>query len=932
MHHQLLAQGVTAKAPPAEATPNAGTPGGIDAVNTLPDAPDPTADVIDRIPVAKVLPDSKAPEMAVIESDNPQSLRGDVYFASGNVVLTYQDHILHADSIRYNRATGEVEFLGHAKLTGGQNDEYIEASRGTYNVRTGTGRFYDVHGSVGLEQRSARSAANGAAQPASTTGAIVGAPIGPASRTTYANSNPFLFEGKIVVKTGPTDYTVYEGSVTSCLMPKPDWQIFAKKITLDKGKAHAAGSTFKLLGIPLLFMPYVTHPVDAEERQSGLLIPELSFSRGSATAGSKGLTIGEQGYLTLGRSADMTIGLLYYSDRGFSENGTVRVRGQGNNFATGHFSALEDRGFHYQAATLSGQLITLYANQGGEDVTAAFRYDFTPKTRLVGDVEYLSSYVYREAFTENFNQAVSSDINSVVFVTQQTNGYALSARFDRYEGLKVVPTYRTAGQEVKIFHAPALDFDAIDRAIPGTPFKWNVATSIASMKRVQPNFVTAGMTERFDLRPELSLPMHFDGFNLNASIAARETVYSRSRQVPYGPNPANAVPIELMAPVNRADVEMKLDFRPPVIERDFKVPAKLQSLFGDEVRHTVESHLTYRDVKGVDNFLAILRFDDTDLVSDTNELEYGVTQHLYFKPHPKVAKLPPGCSASPLTKAVDDKDAEPAPREAQEDPDQQPSIDANGIPNPFSTAPDVPTRTHKRHAGPCDKPTAVAGQTEWFSWDLKQKIFFDQNFGGAVINSRRNIFETTLDLSGIAFLTEARNISPLISRMRFRTSGHTDIEYDFDYDTGASKFTSQNILLDVHESNLFGGVSYARLNAPGRFHSEVLNQTTNTATQILTTQISNFQQMRLLGGFGAPTRAGLSVAAGAGLDLNPPSGAGMTQYLTIQASYNWNCCGLSVEYRKYDLGNIRDEGTESFNFTLANIGSAGNMRRAQSLF
>jgi len=890
-----------------------------------------------------MLPDRQPPQMAVIESDNPQSLRDDVYSASGNVVLTYQDHILRADSIRYDRSSGDVQFQGHAKLTGGENDEYIEASHGTYNVRTGLGQFYDVHGSVGIEKRTTRNSASGAALPASTTGAIVGAPVGPASRATYANANPFLFEGRAVIKTGPSDYTVYDGSVTSCLLPRPDWQIFAKKITLDKGKAHASGSTFRLLGIPMLFLPYVTHPVDTEERQSGLLIPQLSFSSGSATAGSKGLTIGEQGYLTLGRSADLTLGLLYYSERGFSENATVRVRGQGNNFATAHFSALQDRGFHYQAPNAAGTaILTLYSNQGGEDVTTAFRHDFTPKTRLVGDIEYLSSYVYREAFTENFNQAVSSDINSVVFVTRQTDGYALSARFDRYEGLKVVPTYRTAGQEVKIFHAPSIDFDAVDRPIPGTPFKWNIATSVTAMKRVQPNFVTSGMTERFDLRPELSLPLHFDGFNLNASVAARETVYSRSRKVPYGgPNPANAVPVELTDPVNRADVEMKLDFRPPVIERDFKVPAKFQSLFGTEVRHTLESHLTYRDVKGVDNFLAVLRFDDTDLVSDTNELEYGFTHHLYFKPPPKVAKLPAGCSASPVAKSVDDKDAEPAPREAQEDPDQQPSIDANGIPNPFSTAPDVPTRTHKRRAGPCDQPAAVSGQTEWFSWDVKQKLFFNRTFGGAVIETRRNIFESTLDLSGIAFLTQARNISPLISRMRFRTSGHTDIEYDFDYDTVAAEFTSQNVLLDVHESKFFGGVSYARLNAPGRFHNEVLNSTQNTVTGITTTQISNFNQMRVLAGYGTPTRPGLALAAGAGVDLNPPSTTGSTtsgstsgsvQYLTVQASYNWNCCGLSVEYRKYDLGNVRDEGTESFNFTLANIGSAGNMRRAQSLF
>ena len=106
-----------------------------------------------------MLPDRQPPQMAVIESDNPQSLRDDVYSASGNVVLTYQDHILRADSIRYDRSSGDVQFQGHAKLTGGENDEYIEASHGTYNVRTGLGQFYDVHGSVGIEKRTTRNSA-----------------------------------------------------------------------------------------------------------------------------------------------------------------------------------------------------------------------------------------------------------------------------------------------------------------------------------------------------------------------------------------------------------------------------------------------------------------------------------------------------------------------------------------------------------------------------------------------------------------------------------------------------------------------------------------------------------------------------------------------------------------------------------------------------
>ncbi len=86
---------------------------------------------------------------------------------------------------------------------------------------------------------------------------------------------------------------------------------------------------------------------------------------------------------------------------------------------------------------------------------------------------------------------------------------------------------------------------------------------------------------------------------------------------------------------------MKVDIRPPAIERTFDVPARLQKFFGTEVRHTVEPEITYRNVHGIDNFLSVLRFDDADLAADTDQLEYGVTQRLFFRPKPKPVKNQP---------------------------------------------------------------------------------------------------------------------------------------------------------------------------------------------------------------------------------------------------------------------------------------------------
>jgi LPS-assembly protein len=214
-HQHLHAQGVTTEEPPTVQASKSDIPAA---------AQQPLVD-LSTIPHAFPLSQDKAAEPAVITSDL-QSRHGHLLSASGNVELTYADHTLRADSLTYSDDTEDITAEGHVILTGGQNDERLEATHGTYNLRTQTGRFYDVNGSVGLSRAyTASSADTNSVLTSSNSGRLPG----------YENSNPFLFEGRIVAKTGPMDYLVYNGSVTSCLLPRPDWQLFARKISLVRG-------------------------------------------------------------------------------------------------------------------------------------------------------------------------------------------------------------------------------------------------------------------------------------------------------------------------------------------------------------------------------------------------------------------------------------------------------------------------------------------------------------------------------------------------------------------------------------------------------------------------------------------------------------------------------------------------------------------------
>jgi len=825
-HPHLAAQEVTTQALPQSTVPSA-----------LPDTPGEV-----RYPEAEVLPPVDDTTLVVIKSRGPQTKVGSLYTLDDDVEITYRDRVVKADHIEYDKETGELIATGHLRVTGGPNDEDISASHGTMNLSKQTGRFYDVTGSVGLKP-------------------------GKESKTAYTSTNPFLFTGRMVERTGPQEYVIYEGTLTSCLLPHPDWLLSAGRFNVDSEKASARSSIFHVMNIPLLYLPYVTHPVDAGERQSGIEIPEIENSS------TKGIVLGEEFYWAISRSADLTVGLDYLSQRGWQERSTFRFKGLGNDFVTAHYSGLQDRGYYSDG---------VYVNQGGEDATFLGRHDFSAHSRVAGDAEYLSSYAYREAFAESFDEAVSSDIFSILYGVHEEGGYVEAVRADRYQGLKMAAVAATETtpaipeEQVKIFHAPSLDFSATEHEIGTSGLQWSMESSLAGLSRVQPDFSTGGLTQRIDIHPEISYPFSADGWHLRASAGVRDTWYSRSRETPYaliGP------PVELPNAINRADGELELDMRAPVVERTFD-SAGVENMFGHDLKHTIEPEVTYRYVSGVNNFLNVLRFDDIDVVSDTNELEYGATQRLFLRP------------LKERHCAVTEETVE---REQEKIPD----------PN---------------HDHASEKKPSGCGDREWISWRLTQKYFFNQNFGGAVQDGRRNIFDTTLNLSGIAFLTEPRAISPLISRLRVRTSANFDVEWDFDLDTGAKKFTSNNVLLDMHQGNIFGGLSYARLNAPGRFYTEGV-----------TSAVSDFNQIRLLLGYGSPTRPGLGVAGSVGLDLNSASSS-LVQYGALQTSYNWNCCGLSVEYRKYELGSVRNESEEKFSFTLVNIGTAGNLRRAVSLF
>src|SRR5580658_8445821 len=323
-----------------------------------------------------------------------QEKLGDIYKLHGDAEIHYRTYVIRADDMTYNSDSGEATATGHFRLDGGPNDDHIKASHGTYNLTAETGRFYDVTATTGFRMRE--------------------------NLVVLTSTAPFAFTGKIVDKTSPDHYLVYDGTITTCALPRPNWQFHARTVVVDVGgNAQIYHSTFWLHGLPVLYFPYATHPVDREARETGFLVP--SGGRSS----TNGNEIGDAFYWVINRSMDAIIGAEYFSKRGWSQRGEFRVRPSDASYIDLNFFGVIDRGIS-QGSGLPP------LREGGDEarLTAA---DTFAGFRAVSNVDYLSSFLFRLAFNEVFSQAVYSEVKSQAFLSKSNDGFNLNGFAERYQ-------------------------------------------------------------------------------------------------------------------------------------------------------------------------------------------------------------------------------------------------------------------------------------------------------------------------------------------------------------------------------------------------------------------------------------------------------------------------------------------------------------------
>jgi LPS-assembly protein len=742
-----------------------------------------------------------------------QSRKGEVTTAEGDVDIHYAETRLRADHVEYNSKTYEATATGHVQLDYG--NEHLEADEAHYNVSTGHGLFHNVRGNIKIERRP---------NPA-----------------LLISDNPLYFEARDVERFPGEVYLIHRAWITICDPEHPKWQFYAPNARIRLNKTVALiNANFRLFRVPLVWLPYASAPAGRKVRASGFLIPDIGQSS------RKGFLFGDAFYLAPTPWIDATVGAQFMSRRGVVERGSFRAKPFEDTSIEYTYFGVDDRGLPNADGTRSPQ--------GGEQQRLEIQSLLPGGWRFVTNYNHLSSLTFRLAFADSFGEAINSEVRSAVFLSNNFRGFSLNFAGLNDKSFLTLPTTTTSrtgavitvpATSVTLRNLPEARLGSVEQAPwRRAPVYFGFDAFAGVVYRRDQNIQTSNFVDRYELAPRVTVPLHFGQWlGVTTSAAFRATRYGDSY---------NSVGLVSGASISRNTGEVAVEFRPPALERFFDRSFLKKGETRHRYKHTIEPALTYRYVTGVNHFANFIHFDSDATLTNTSEVEYGLTQRLFRK-------------------------------------------DGEGQPQ------------------------------ELISWRIVQKHYFDPTFGGAIVNGQRNVFQALDSISPFAFAFGPRNWSPIVSDFKITPGGLYDLEQILHYDPQIQRLVTIGTLLKLKPyREFFATVAYFRLN-----DNPVLSElSVQPPPQPLNFEQPISNQIRGLVGYGSESRKGFNLITGLGYDFENKT----LQNQIVQLSYNGGCCGLAVEYRRINLGQVRAENQFRLAFIIANIGTFGNLRHQEKIF
>ena len=227
---------------------------------------------------------------------------------------------------------------------------------------------------------------------------------------------------------------------------------------------------------------------------------------------------------------------------------------------------------------------------------------------------------------------------------------------------------------------------------------------------------------------------------------------------------------------------------------------------------------------------------------------------------------------------------------------------------------------------------------EFLSVTVRQKYFFDPEFGGALVPGRRNQFYPINNFSGFTYGGVPRRFSPLNVEARLRTPTRADSELFSDVRTDIDVLGEGGGLRDLAVS--FGIRRRAAvLRAVEAFQTFYYTRAVTLAPSLRqysdrrgnepgTLQGSQWSPSVFLG----DRNRGLFGGASFFFDFQNRPGKGSSSLIssTVTAGNAWDCCTVVAQYFTFNVG-LRNENRVVFSFRLNGIGTFGTEQIGQGM-
>ncbi len=278
-----------------------------------------------------------------------------IVMLAGHVTLWQNQTLLTADRVTYDRCTGVAAASGHVVLMEPDGQTLFA----TYAELSGGMKDGVLKGMRALLPQNGRLAANGARR--------IGGTINELSRAIYSTCN--------LCRKDPTRPPLGAIRARTAVQDTQHHMIEYRDAVID------------VLGVPVMWLPYLTHPDPTQRRASGLLVPNFGYSK------RLGAFFAQPYFWVINKSSDATLTPLLATANGPGlgvqyrqrfNNGQLRIDAQAANDA-GHVFA-------------SGRFALNSTWRWGFDLNRASSLNYLRDYRVADSQNVLTSRLYLEGF------------------------------------------------------------------------------------------------------------------------------------------------------------------------------------------------------------------------------------------------------------------------------------------------------------------------------------------------------------------------------------------------------------------------------------------------------------------------------------------------------------------------------------------------------